>query len=1622
MKFKILVFSIALVCAVQNLYAQNSVGIGTETPNQNAVLELIAINGNQGFLAPRLTAAERTAFAANLTATDNGMLVFDSDDGTLYVWYNAGWNAIGLSQFVAGDGISIVGQEITNSGDIDATDDVTITTASAGDVLGRFDSLVVSGLKGLPLDSIAPSTGFSLVWNGSLWKFALDSASNQTVIPNANLLATNTQAALEELQVEILSITTGPNSIGSAEIIDGSIVDTDISATAAIAGTKVNPNFGAQNVLTTGTVTGASFSGDGSGLTNIPATPGPNTVGSPEVIDGSIADADVNAAAAIAGTKVTPDFGAQNISTTGSVTASSFSGDGSGLTNIPATPGPNTVSSAEVIDGSIAFSDLNTAVVDGVTLASNGSSFEVRDNGVTTAKLVNGSVTDAKVSDVAPAKITQSGATNGQVLKWTGSAWAPAADVTGLASLTNGTLLIGDGTNTPQEQVITGHITVDNTGIAQIQSAVITHDMVNDLSFVDGITLASNGSTFEVPAGGISSLEIQDLTISDIDISNVDAGKIIGLGTAATLNVGTGANQIVQLDGGGALPAVDGSSLTGVVPVIGAGTIGTTELANDAVTSAKITNGTITDVDISDVSAAKVTGLGTAATLDAGVTTNDLVQLPSDGTLPALDGSALVNMSAAQISGLGTAAALNVGAAANNVVQLDGGAKLPAVEGSQLTNVTAVNFTGALAGDVAGGQGTTIISNGAVSGGTGGKIADNTITDDDINSISTAVITGLGTAAGLNVGVSPGNVVQLDATGLPAVDGSQLTNVTATGFTGSLAGDVSGTQGATVVGQVGGVTAANVALGANAANAATALNTSGTIVARDGSGNFAANNITATSFVGDGAAITGLDANAINDMEVNATDNVVSLGAGGGKTAAQGGSAGTDNTFLGANAGQATSGNGNIFVGSNAGLTNTTGAHNVFIGGDGGTNTTGDFNTLIGDNADVGVDGLANATAIGAGAIVSQSNSIALGQAGTKVGIGQSTPLSEVHISNQGHILTDGDDMVVTDNIHTVAGTPTYTENGAGMVLALSGTGSNLQVFEAASGLAGNAAALTELMTIQGGTSYVTTDWTANNITVSQENSLILSDADNSANISLKAPGVVTASTTFTMPDGDGASGNSLVTDGSGNLGWAPLLAREVGSAGFATVITGSGAAPTFATGQQNAIYGDLAGGSFSDGSFNTYLGYATGGTGSTVTYNTFIGNEAGLANTANSNTFVGSESGYTNTSGTSNVFLGRASGYSNLTASNNTFLGFGAGEFSTGANNTFVGRWSGRNVTGTANVLAGINAGNAIAGGSNNVVVGGGAGSSMVTNSGNTILGSGANASDGLTNATVIGNNATITQSNSIVLGSSGTRVGVGTTAPQGALDVTMTTGAAYITANNNQAFGVLDVTNNGTGNAAMRFAVPGNTTTLGVDQTDGGKFKINMGSTFSGSEDFTITPTGNVGIGNTAPGEALTVNGNVQAAEYFYPSAVTKILSVSNKSFTPEGNEPLATQGGTLGKYIVNGTATVNATMSAGIELPNGATVTQVDAFVIDNDATYNVTVQLARGTHTATGGIAMTNVTSAGQNPAVQNLSETFINAPLIDNDMYFYYLSFQTKQANSNLALLSFRIYYTVQKVD
>lgn len=124
-----------------------------------------------------------------------------------------------------------------------------------------------------------------------------------------------------------------------------------------------------------------------------------------------------------------------------------------------------------------------------------------------------------------------------------------------------------------------------------------------------GIELSS-GNTALIYTNGTN---IYDIGSSDAlliennlsDVASVSTARTnLGLGTAAVLDVGTTANKVVQLDGSGKLPAVDGSQLTGLSS---GGTMSAQNANNVAITGGTITG--ITDLAIADGG----TGASTAA-------------------------------------------------------------------------------------------------------------------------------------------------------------------------------------------------------------------------------------------------------------------------------------------------------------------------------------------------------------------------------------------------------------------------------------------------------------------------------------------------------------------------------------------------------------------------------------------------------------------------------------------------------------------------------------------------------------------------------------------------------------------------------------------------------------------------------------------------------------------------------------------------------------------------------------------------------------------------------------------------------------------------------------------------
>ena len=246
------------------------------------------------------------------------------------------------------------------------------------------------------------------------------------------------------------------------------------------------------------------------------------------------------------------------------------------------------------------------------------------------------------------------------------------------------------------------------------------------------------------------------------DLNNaVTARTNLGLGTVATLDTGVSNGNVIVADSTG-LPAIDGSQLTGVT-----GTDSTKlAIANNL-------------SDLNSASTARTNlGLGTAATsassdflavsnnlsdLNNAVTARTNLGLGTAATSASSDFLAVSNnlsdlnnaVTARTNLGLGTVATLDTGVANGNVIVADS-TGLPAIDGSQLTGVTATDST---------------------------KLAIANNLSDLNNAVTARTNLGLGTVATLDTGVANGNVIVADATGLPAIDGSQLTGITATDST-----------------------------------------------------------------------------------------------------------------------------------------------------------------------------------------------------------------------------------------------------------------------------------------------------------------------------------------------------------------------------------------------------------------------------------------------------------------------------------------------------------------------------------------------------------------------------------------------------------------------------------------------------------------------------------------------------------------------------------------------------------------------------------------------------------------------------------------------------------------------
>jgi hypothetical protein len=421
----------------------------------------------------------------------------------------------GTIGMIPGDGINVVQNgynfTVTNTGDTNQWDDITSISGAGGDISGTFANLQVNqntittteivnqSILGIDINQMEAGIGNVLKWNGTTWAPSTDAV--------------------------------GINSVG-------------VTGGNGINVTGNSPNFTVSN---TGDVNAdddllntSNANGDVSGIfSNLQIKN--NVVGSDEILNGSIATEDLGTGAVTA-VKM-DDMGA----TTGQIlkwngTVWAPAADATGTSSIVAGAGINvgntgttfTISNLGDTDATDDLTNTSTANGDVSGLFSN---LQIKNNAVSSAELANNAVTAAKLDDM--------GATTGQILKWNGNNWAPAADISGTGTdnwgtqtVVTETTLEGAGTTAnkldiAQQGATTGQVLKWN-GTRWTPAADATGGTGgNTDTYIQGAGISVTGSspTFTISnVGDLSNTnELQNLTLVGNTLTLSQGGGVVTL-------------------------------------------------------------------------------------------------------------------------------------------------------------------------------------------------------------------------------------------------------------------------------------------------------------------------------------------------------------------------------------------------------------------------------------------------------------------------------------------------------------------------------------------------------------------------------------------------------------------------------------------------------------------------------------------------------------------------------------------------------------------------------------------------------------------------------------------------------------------------------------------------------------------------------------------------------------------------------------------------------------------------------------------------------------------------------------------------------------------------------------
>ncbi|MDH3709877.1 MAG: hypothetical protein OER04_08320, partial [Cyclobacteriaceae bacterium] len=497
-RVKVLVLVIfALFVCKKGLFAQNTVGIGTASPNTNTVLELVSPSGNQGVLLPRVSTLQRQAMTGSLSTVENGLIVFDTDLNLFFHWVGTAW-VTGLGSFsnVAGGDLQgtypdpTLRDDAVNSAKVtdgsletaDLADDA--VTAQKINSEGNSNSVLGTDAAGNPQwEPKGNFLGNSLADGTILIGDATDAAQSRSL--SGDIALTNDGTT-----------TINDNTITSAKIVDNTITDSDIGTDA------VNSDEIAAGAVTTVEILD-------------------NTVGNVDLADDAVTSAKIADA---------------------TISAADIGTDAVGNDEIAS----GAVASDEIADGTVSNADLATNSVNSTTIA---------DGSVITDDIASGGNNKVLITTGAGTVFWENISLFETSTLPEGNVFV--GDVTNTAAPLNargsGRILIGDGVSV-QSLNVTGDINLASNGDAQINPDVVGSSEIIDNSLtkddigpdaVEASELADNS----VDTGAIQSNAVTTAKINDDAI------------TTAKIDGGGNNNAVLSTDGSGNPQWEDKSSL-----------------------------------------------------------------------------------------------------------------------------------------------------------------------------------------------------------------------------------------------------------------------------------------------------------------------------------------------------------------------------------------------------------------------------------------------------------------------------------------------------------------------------------------------------------------------------------------------------------------------------------------------------------------------------------------------------------------------------------------------------------------------------------------------------------------------------------------------------------------------------------------------------------------------------------------------------------------------------------------------------------------------------------------------------------------------------------------------------